>query len=155
MIEEMLKNNEKLAARKQLYYSLACLYLGHVERLKFFLESNPDLGDSEGKSREEMRDILARGTELMLPLYRFSIAMRSYKQAFGEYPEMAKFLNQMLAPQHKGQLEDVLQNAISSITLLESSACKVDPTNKRPIHKIAFGDAFLNACNEVKLKGEH
>jgi hypothetical protein len=152
MIEEMLKSQGKLAARKQLYWSLAQMFYSHVQNYKVNIQAIQVLPDE--MPEDTKKAVIVQAFESMAPLYRTAVALKSYKSAFGEFPEFSKFLELSLTEEARKEglsaiLDKIIQNALEMERNYTKKAGKAHIFARN-----AFGDAFMEQCNKVRIRGE-
>lgn len=161
MIEQQLKKQMKLAARKQLYFALATL-LEHqgsqIRRLRDAakaIQREPERAEEalpEGVSVEDaVKTLNSESLPHMVAAHRVFVALRNYAQAFGELPEFVRFLNEdaLGAKQDKileslAELDDIFKNISKAL----------GKHNGKTLMDFTFGEDFQRKCEQIKLKGE-
>ena len=152
MTANVVKTQAKIAARKQLYYAIANGFWDQIEYLRKLTKAVETMREMD-VPQDVKASMIQELMQAMMPLYRTSVALKNYQDAFGEFPEFAKFLRFMLKDEHQDDMRGVLDNLIQQCYAAEKTfSGKV--LVKRTFDEVAFGKDFITQCTEVKLKGE-
>lgn len=159
----MLKTQGKLAARKQLYYSIAQMLEDHMRKLEMHTkvlgtmlarwdEVNENCVPPSMTGQQAMDALIENAMNDIVPAYRMFVALKNYHEAFGEFPEFASFIE-------RNKLGKTTEERLSSLSKIQESlnrtAILLAPGMKgKTIHQLAFGGDYLKACENTKIKGE-
>jgi hypothetical protein len=162
MSEEMMAKNAKITARKQLYHALSIMFDRCVKDMLEVSKAAQVIADHGEEMQEKMgmeippellREILVRQLSAIRPIYAVSCALKSYKEAFSEFPEFTKFMSEN---GKEKTLEDLVN---SGSKLLDSAEQKMRKAGllkpgAPPLKSTVFGEDYFKIAERVKVKGE-
>lgn len=164
MIEAMLAKQEKIAARKQLYFSLSLLVLTAGKHISMLAQGvaaiqenlrNDDL--PEGIDKEKLTKVaISEQLSAIRPVFCLCNSLKSYKHAFGEYPEFVRFV---VNDDNDAAVDKMIEQGLQLVTdakrLMKKGGISLELNGKTLESAMyGFGDEFVKRCDAIKLKGE-
>lgn len=161
MIEQQIKKQMKLAARKQLYFALAMLVEHQGEQIRRFREAAKALEAERERAEEALPEGISVDDAVktmnmeslphIVAAQRVFTALRNYAQAFGELPEFVRFLNEGALGANQ---EKILAGLDELNTIFAGISKKIGKHNGKTLMDFTFGEDFQRKCEQIKLKGE-
>lgn len=150
-LDAELKKQMKLAARKQHYFAISeCLryIVAELSDAHKAIEALKDMGKLSDAPEEISKAMSFKVISTTIPLFQIARSLKSYHQAFGEYPEWVKFTP---FKDHEG-LEKFVDLAQKGFEELNKKFGKSKAGED--LLSMAFGPKYAEAVEKVKLKGE-
>lgn len=148
--EEQIKKGMKLMARKQHYYAINSMLLSCIRNTEKAHNTAMKILEEDGDT-SRIKEAITPLLEESLPIYRLAVSLRSYKQAFGEYPEWTKFI-EMHGLKEGKSLEKFIEDAHQVVNAFPKAENGFDMAPK--LREAAFGKRYVDVAEKVKLKGE-
>lgn len=157
-----LKKQAKIAAKKQLYFSLATMLasqMGHLKNQSIasgaILQASEAEDGAEDVPPELVKAMAIEQLYSMSVLYQIVLSLRNYKNSFGEFPEFVRFFEKQIPAGLN------LEKWMDLIVELYVKADQTLGRGKKGIFKgktikesVIFGTKFHEHCEQIKLKGE-
>lgn len=169
--QDQMSKEFKLIARKKLYFAIA---VGFGTALKNFKQADQavnvakqmlhnqecDCGQCQTTAQEVFPHLLSQRQDALKAMYCIVESCRSYRQAFGEYPEFVSFL---VKPQDQdgpaGNIEEMFDGVLQLKDTVHAELVSIGKQMKikdppPDLTRTAFGSNFIKVSERIKLKGE-
>lgn len=148
-LNKMLEKAGKIAAKKQLFYSLSQVISNQMTTMNKLNDGKKNMEEMEAP--EEILESIRIEQVLHLSIvYQIAISIRAYRAAFGENPEFVRFLQRQMPKTFS--LEKWEDNTIECFQKCSKLLGKKG--GKTLINIGAFGEDFHKDCEAIKIKGE-